>query len=76
MPRDDSSSVLYHSRMMYLTSPSLAPGSSLDHHLHHSSSAHTQAIHGYPVNSHRKVQCREEKLVPPKELMTRPQALR
>jgi len=37
---------------------------------------HTQAIHGYTVNTHRKVPCSAEKLVPPTELMTRPQALR
>jgi hypothetical protein len=62
--------------MMFLTSPQDAGDLSLDHHLH-GHSQHTQAIHGHAVSGgHRKVPCQQAKLMPPMELMTRPQALR
>ena len=72
-----SASVLYHSRMMYLASPTDTNGSPVTKdQLSHTGSAHTQAIHGLPVSGHRRVPVQGEKLVPPVELMTRPQALR
>jgi len=59
--------VVYHSRMMYLT-PEDAVGVS--------PKKSPAKLEAYNPTKHRKQPCPEAKLVPPIELMTRPQALR